>query len=910
MPPEGFTPIKLIHDPYAGKGIKSLSIQFCLVRYDYLKFDPKNIAPFHSNLIDASGCNEGSRSAVTIKMEHVIPAVAHSLGGVKSSEWNGLPKGVVLHVARCGSTAIANTFGATPNAIALSEPEFINEAFDLRQFNVLTRQEALLVLRVLTQLTSSGAREMALRAGGNLFSQDSSLLMKLSSNTPLFLQDEDPLQLLAEAWPATRWAFVVRDPVAVVSAQLTTSFSEFMSEDISPRVASARAPCLRSRVIQSQFVEDTLQNLTGRSSSEFSAKLGHLALTMEAYCALHTASIYRGVLDFDQHLRETRENTHEEQGGGGSEKRRRRSVAVRTKQQQSPQSGVLIIDHAELPGAVMGRLMPHFGFDVESFSRDQLDMIAKVGKTYSKNGANTSDYSGKDSTDKRAEASHAVRYWAERLTLPLYSRTLERRCENFDVCSEGATVPVLGDRQSSSSDERTSDDDGHGEDDDWELGVSEEEPQKDLDFTVGNLLFSGGIVEEGVSREDVLFSDGKSALSKGFPLRTKPMTCSKSIVRGTGKYSAFAAYSDFSRLSVLAMEHFQSGSWLMADACWRYALTEVETDMCHNGSTTCVRINRQSVLENLGALEDSISRASGARIWHGKLPILDQFKPDHPTEKDMNRMWEKMTSYHKEELGHSDTIDFADGVEVYDDMLSAELCEYIIELFERSDEKYHGNVLRQGRAEVDDSVKSTREIDIGNSRFPIWHAVEWTLLQALTAAMARYETRYPGYTFLPNPLHEDGFRVKKYETARVKETQPEYQNEGQVKGGSHNWHVDSSDAQNCRKIAVIFYLNDVEEGGETLFLTPRPRVVRPKRGSIALFPAGPSHYHAGARVESQPKYGISNFISVCDLDAALGVPVRPPLNRTALALARTYFKTPPASWKRNNEGKQPGRIEF
>jgi hypothetical protein len=331
----------------------------------------------------------------------------------------------------------------------------------------------------------------------------------------------------------------------------------------------------------------------------------------------------------------------------------------------------------------------------------------------------------------------------------------------------------------------------------------------------------------------------------------------------------------------------------------------VDADLCHNQTTECIRTNRQNLLENLAAVEDSISRATGARIWHGKTPAIQALQPQEPTPADMHAAWDKIVE-HSKANGEEESIHFSDGVEVYHNMLSPDLCEYIIELFDRSDEHFSGNVLRNGYAEVDDDVKSTKEIDIGNSRFEVWHAVEWPLLQAMTAAFTRYEIRYSGYSFMPNPLHEDGFRVKKYEVASEKEKNREYQgkNAGEVKGGSHNWHVDSSDLKNCRKLAVVFYLNDVEEGGETLFLTPRPRAIKPKQGSILLFPAGASHYHAGARVISEAKYGISNFLSVCDMDETLGVPVRPPLNRTALALARTYFKAPPHLWRRGSRDKK------
>ena len=65
-----------------------------------------------------------------------------------------------------------------------------------------------------------------------------------------------------------------------------------------------------------------------------------------------------------------------------------------------------------------------------------------------------------------------------------------------------------------------------------------------------------------------------------------------------------------------------------------------------------------------------------------------------------------------------------------------------------------------------------------------------------------------------------------------------------------NRHVDRSGAANCRELAVIIYLNDLPpgSGGETLFLTPKAQLVVPKKGTILLFPAAPTHVHSGANV--------------------------------------------------------------
>jgi hypothetical protein len=65
-----------------------------------------------------------------------------------------------------------------------------------------------------------------------------------------------------------------------------------------------------------------------------------------------------------------------------------------------------------------------------------------------------------------------------------------------------------------------------------------------------------------------------------------------------------------------------------------------------------------------------------------------------------------------------------------------------------------------------------------------------------------YELEYPGLSFMPNPLGDEGFRVKRYDPSS-----------GTEAAGLHGWHVDRGGGVGaCRELAVLFYLNDVEVG--------------------------------------------------------------------------------------------------
>ena len=80
--------------------------------------------------------------------------------------------------------------------------------------------------------------------------------------------------------------------------------------------------------------------------------------------------------------------------------------------------------------------------------------------------------------------------------------------------------------------------------------------------------------------------------------------------------------------------------------------------------------------------------------------------------------------------------------------------------------------------------------------------------------------------------------------------------------GYHNWHSENSNrhVQN-RILTYTLYLNDVEEGGETEFLY-YPKRVKPKVGTLVIFPAGFAHTHRGNPPLSNEKYIITGWVEV------------------------------------------------
>ncbi|MCL1049172.1 2OG-Fe(II) oxygenase [Shewanella abyssi] len=84
------------------------------------------------------------------------------------------------------------------------------------------------------------------------------------------------------------------------------------------------------------------------------------------------------------------------------------------------------------------------------------------------------------------------------------------------------------------------------------------------------------------------------------------------------------------------------------------------------------------------------------------------------------------------------------------------------------------------------------------------------------------------------------------------------------KGGYPHWHSEQfpqlghNEALH-RVVLYMFYLNDVEEGGETEFYY-QDKVIKPKKGTMVIAPAGFTHSHRGNTPKSSDKYIATSWI--------------------------------------------------
>jgi hypothetical protein len=179
--------------------------------------------------------------------------------------------------------------------------------------------------------------------------------------------------------------------------------------------------------------------------------------------------------------------------------------------------------------------------------------------------------------------------------------------------------------------------------------------------------------------------------------------------------------------------------------------------------------------------------------------------------------------------------------------LSSSLCDKIIELFEIEPSRIPGKTAIGYLPEV----KNTTDfcIPVITTSDSIWFEINNILNHELHKHLDIYvekiKKQYNANLLHCSFLFEDTFMIQKYE-----------QNKGQ-----YVYHEDFNltiQEQKYRMVTFIWYLNDVEEGGETEFWGSYR--IKPKKGHLLLFPCGWFYNHTGKMPISSSKYIITGWL--------------------------------------------------
>lgn len=178
--------------------------------------------------------------------------------------------------------------------------------------------------------------------------------------------------------------------------------------------------------------------------------------------------------------------------------------------------------------------------------------------------------------------------------------------------------------------------------------------------------------------------------------------------------------------------------------------------------------------------------------------------------------------------------------------LNEETCKSVIDFFESHKMDCYDGFMKS--LNVDKSIKDTTEFNISLNvkKYPELKALDDLLYSELTKNIKLYYSRlHPTFTFNMETI-DLGYQIQKYL-------------KGQGKYTYHNDFDINFDKRMFRTLTYIWYLNAIEEGGETEFFGGNIKI-KPECGKLAIFPCSWCYPHAGLMPISSDKYIITGWI--------------------------------------------------
>lgn len=175
-----------------------------------------------------------------------------------------------------------------------------------------------------------------------------------------------------------------------------------------------------------------------------------------------------------------------------------------------------------------------------------------------------------------------------------------------------------------------------------------------------------------------------------------------------------------------------------------------------------------------------------------------------------------------------------DYIVIVDDAIPADLCEALIKTYDS----------HQDKVIWDTEVYSFSEVNVTEAAA---FKEQEEILRSITHKVHDSYVEYTSASFMSSQHGYEQHRMNKYEA-----------NDKDI----FDWHTDVRDYQSARRyLAMFYYLNDVAEGGETLFDLGGEGYhgVKPKQGRVVCFPPMFMYPYKGCKPVSGPKYIISTY---------------------------------------------------
>lgn len=180
--------------------------------------------------------------------------------------------------------------------------------------------------------------------------------------------------------------------------------------------------------------------------------------------------------------------------------------------------------------------------------------------------------------------------------------------------------------------------------------------------------------------------------------------------------------------------------------------------------------------------------------------------------------------------------DLLDLVKIYDDVLEPEICGFLVNAFDNLEQSHE-------RIENDRKPNFTQlNLTECSKTSPELDGVHQYLIKKT------FEHRDLYYEFIDKRCFPDSHAFEQF---RIKKYKPDGND-------AFDCHVDVMDHPSARRfLAFLWYLNDVDEGGETVF---KDLEIKPKTGKLLVFPPMWMFPHIGKPPISGEKYILSTYL--------------------------------------------------
>jgi len=181
-------------------------------------------------------------------------------------------------------------------------------------------------------------------------------------------------------------------------------------------------------------------------------------------------------------------------------------------------------------------------------------------------------------------------------------------------------------------------------------------------------------------------------------------------------------------------------------------------------------------------------------------------------------------------------VELNDLIHVYEDALELNVCDFLISLFDQTSH-LHERYDQAGKPNFT-QLNLTQHRELTTEVNQVHNHIIKKIFE--------YRDKY--YEFVDKRVFPEEHALEQF---RIKKYNP---------GGDDRFdtHVDVDDYESSRRfLSFMWYLNDVETGGQTTF---KDLIIQPKKGTLIMFPPLWMYPHRGEPPISGPKYIMSAYL--------------------------------------------------